>query len=193
LKLNREDLTKNRVMKGGECDRETFMKKAKKAGLAAGLLGAIAASGIACDPNITINNIPYVPTNPDAGQQCLTSCEPSEGVLREEGNTAGSNEMSVGNAVLRFKGLVDDGPTKAAQLQLEGCDDSAEDAIKPHEMTTLTINGESADVEVEAMDYDGAGLRVQVIVIPVCEEADAGGAGGAGGSGGDGGAGGDSG
>jgi len=156
-----------------------------------------------CTPDVTINNIPYDPTQPDASSNsaCIATCEETSGILREEGNTAGSNVLPVGNATLRFKGLVDDGPTKAANLELEGCDGEApSDSLKPGEVTTLTLNnGESADVEVAEMTYDGAGLKIVVNVMPVCEPevTDAGidgaggdAAGGAGGDGGDAGAGG---
>ncbi|MFH0884453.1 MAG: hypothetical protein V1861_01975 [Candidatus Micrarchaeota archaeon] len=149
---------------------------------------------LGCAPDVTINNIPYDPTDggTDTGA-CINTCEEVSGILREEGNTAGSNVLPVGNATLRFKGLVDEGATKAASLELEGCEgEKPSDSLKPGEVTTLTLNsGESADVEVVEMSYDGAGLRILVNVIPICEPAlvDAG-TGGSGGDGGDAGAGG---
>lgn len=190
MKLNREDLTKKTSGGVDSADGKGRSVFSKKAGLKAGLITAAVLAGSACDPNITINNIPYDPTQPDSGERCIATCEPVEGVLREEGNTAGTSELPVGNATLRFKGLVDDGPTKAANLELEGCDGEApSDSLKPGEVTTLTLNsGESADVEVREMSYDGAGLKLTVGVIPICEtDTDAGGAGGADGSGGAGG------
>jgi hypothetical protein len=150
---------------------------------------------VGCTPEVTINNIPYDPTQPDASAnaECIATCEEVSGILREAGNTAGPNVLPVGNATLRFTGLVDDGPTKAANLELEGCEgEKPSDSLKPGEVTTLTLNsGESADVEVVSMSYDGAGLRIVVNVIPICEPAQAdGGTGGSGGDGGDAGAGG---
>ena len=148
-----------------------------------------------CSPDVTINNIPYDPTQPDASSNsaCIATCEETSGILREEGNTAGTNVLPVGNATLRFKGIVDDGPTKAASLELEGCEgEKPSDSLKPGDVTTLTLNsGESADVEVVEMTYDGAGLKIVVNVIPVCEPLETdGGTGGSGGDDGDAGAGG---
>ncbi len=158
---------------------------------------------IGCTPELTINNIPYDPTA-DSGTEniaCIATCEEASGILREAGSTAGPNTLPVGGATLKFNGLVAVGTTQGANIQLEGCDGEApSDSITPGASTTLTLNsGESADVRVVEMSYDGAGLKVRVTVTPVCEPevTDAGidgaggdAAGGAGGDGGDAGAGG---
>ncbi len=173
--------------------RGTVVEKGKNA-LSAKAVLVSSLMLASCTPDVTINNIPYDPTQSDGGSggACIATCDEASGILREEGNTAGTNELPVGNATLRFRGLVDEGPTKAADLELEGCDGEApSDALKPGEITTLTLNsGESADVEVTEMSYDGAGLKITVVVTPVCEtDTDAGGAGGSDGSGGAGGSG----
>jgi hypothetical protein len=173
----RKDKTPEKKDLKGERGRNAL--KAKAVLVSSLLLGS-------CTPDVTINNIPYDPTVPDGSTaNCVATCDEVSGILREEGNTAGTNELPVGNATLRFKGLVDDGPTKAANLELEGCDGEApSDSLKPGEVTTFTLNsGESVDVEVSEMSYDGAGLKISVSVIPLCGvDTDAGGAGGAGGS-----------
>lgn len=144
----------------------------KRAALTASLM--LGAAGC-----IEVNNIPYDPPgqNPDGTTVCLTDCEARTGILREEGNEAGSSELSVGNAVLRFKGLVDEGPAKAASFELEGCGAKAQDSLVPGETTTFTINSESVDVSVESMDYDGAGLRLSVMAVPICAPSGDGGSG----------------
>ena len=151
---------------------------AKKALLVAAALGI----GSACSPEVKIeNNIEAY--QPDAGGACVATCEPADGILREEGNSAGPNEMALGLATVRFKGLVEDGSARKANMELSGCDEteSAEADIAPEATTTLTIGNESVDVTVVRMEYDGAGLKVTVTAEPVCPGQD--GAAGAAGSG----------
>ena len=167
----------------GKTDAKARTPFAAKAVLA----GAIAGAAIACTPDVKVNYTEYVPGQADAAPPaCISACEEKEGVMRESGNTAGPNEMTVGGATLRFKGLTDEGSTKAAKFELEGCEgEKKTDNIKPGEATTFTLseNGrnESVDVEVVTISYDGAGLKLEVTITPLC--GDAAGAGGAGGAG----------
>lgn len=188
LKIKSDELQKNRK------DDARADGKAKGAfGAKAVLLGSLMAAG--CQPNVTINNIPYDPTATDSGADtdamCIATCEPVSGILREEGSTAGPNTLPVGGATLKFNGLVAVGTTQGANLELDGCaGEMPSDSIAPGATTTLTLdNGESAEVRVVEISYDSAGLRLRVAVTPVCEQADAGldaagGEGGAGGAGG---------
>jgi hypothetical protein len=187
LELKRDKITERAENKGEAKGKAPFAAKAV-------LVGAIAGAAVAaCTPDVNITVTPYDPYAEDAGtgEACIATCEPKSGVLREPGNTAGTNELQVGGAVLRFTALVDSGPTKAATLELEGCEgEKPADSLTSGEVVTLTLNsGESADVIVESMEYDGAGLKIEVSVTPLCESADAG-IDGNGGAGGDGGAGG---
>lgn len=153
------------------------------------LVSALAAGPVAgCTPDVNINNIPYDPNATDSGgPECLPNgdvCTARTVDLRESGSSAGSNTFTIGNTVVSFNGLVDEGSTKAAKISLEGCEEKVEDAMKPGETTTLTLKGVSFDVVVNSISYDGAGLKVNVTVSPVCDGPDSGTGGADGGSGG---------
>lgn len=154
-------------MKNGISEKETFRGRSAGFIAKAALLGAIAGAG--CAPEITIRNIPYDPNAQDAGCSSKSSCTSQTLTLRESGSSAGPNKVSVGNATLSLVELKDSGSTKAASLQLEGCGYKANAAFSPGASSVLTVGADSYLVRLDSLEYDAAGLKLGVVITPVCK------------------------
>ncbi len=141
-----------------------------KALLATTLL--VGAAPFGCTLKANVNIVPET----DAGGDCtaITSCETKTGYLREEGNSAGGNTLKIGDATLRLAGVVDQGSTKAANLEMTACDEVASGTFVAGQESMLTTGNDSFNVKNEAIEYDASGLRVKVSVTPVCPAEDAG-------------------
>lgn len=152
----------------------TLKEGAKRVAVAATVALSISFAG--CEPEVTINNIPYNPFGTDSGAECsaLTEeCQESITVkLREADSTAGSNTADVENAVLTLVEVSDEDNTKAAKLDLEACEDIAEGTFTSGEEITLTVADASFETKVDSVEYDGEGVLVTVTLRPSCPEVD---------------------
>jgi|GEM_PF-2400957 len=177
----------NRRESGGSDAKEQPKKGlfAKRGGLLSTLkegakrVAAVATVAVAlgaCDPEVTINNIPYDPNATDGGEGCsaLTEdCQESVTVkLREEDSTAGDNTANVENAVLTLVEVSDEDNTKAAKLDLEACEEVAEGTFTSGEEITLTVADASFETKLDSIEYDGEGVLVTVTLRPSCPVVD---------------------
>lgn len=146
---------------------ETGNDKGRMAGRAASavLAGALLGS---CVPDVNIKNIPYDPTAPDAGCSSVSSCAKQSATLRPSGSSAGSSETAIGGAKLSLIELKDSNGTKAVNLKLESCGITASNDFLPGASAMLTAGKDDFLVTVVSVSYDGAGLKVDVSVQPVC-------------------------
>lgn len=160
---------------------------AKRKGLlstlgSAALVSAATALVAACEPQITIENIPYDPYAIDGGlgngsnENCsaLTeNCQDSVTVkLREQGSNAGDSTVEVENADLTLVEIVDEGKTEAAVLELEACGDVTDGTFTSGETSTLEVADAPFKIKVDGIEYDGEGVVVTVSVMPSCPVTD---------------------
>ena len=130
--------------------------------------GASAPVAIGCSPDIVIKNRIYDPNQTDAGCKSIASCASGPVTLRQSGSTAGSTEGKVGNVTVRLLGIEDSGNSKKANIELEACGKKANAPFSPKTSALITLGNESYTVVLETMEYDVGGLKLDVVVTPVC-------------------------
>ncbi len=161
-------------------DKKSSVRKAitKAAVLAAGIM--IGTSAVAaCNPEYTVNLIPYTEdsgVNPD---NCLPN---NEAVIVEveacsmvsEPSVREGDILVIGDVGIEANSVVDVDTTRALRVNglngNEGCIVEDTQDILPGETRILTVDGVEHQVEVASLEYDSVGAKLAVTVTPDCYE-----------------------
>ncbi len=132
------------------------------------LASSLALFGAACTPTVTINDI-YGNQDASAPRICTLVNETDTVNLRPSGNPAGPSSVTLSSgATLTLVSLADQDGTKAANIKLSACDDSASTTLKGGETGTLTIGTQSVTATV-SISYDPSGPLVGVTLSPTSD------------------------
>jgi len=143
---------------------------AKKPVLLAAAVVATATMA-ACVPDVKVNNIFYEPdaaTEVDTDCTTITECTETTVDLRVPGNSAGPSSKKVGDATISLLAVVDQGSTKAAEIEMDGCEQVASATLVAGQTSTLGLGNDSFEVTNSEVSYDASGVLVKLTVKPVC-------------------------
>lgn len=166
MELKTKNQTQNR-----ETERKKTLFATKALLTGAAVVAAVKLAG--CVPEVTNNINVFIPdggkdASADTDCTTITECTTKTALLREPGNSAGPSEMTIGDAKLSIVAVVDSGATKAASVQMDGCEQVASATLVAGQTSTLGLGNDAFEVTNEEISYDASGVLVKVTVKPIC-------------------------